>query len=445
MTDQIAEWLMSNGMDEVEGVVPDMAGVARGKFVPAKKFAALPEMRIPESIFIQTIAGNYVEDSGIISQADHDMVLLPDADTLQPVPWATDPTASVILDCYGHDGTPVAIAPRQLLKRVLSLYEAEGWCPIVAPEVEFYLVKPNLDPDYPLEPPIGRSGRQESARQPFSIDAVNEFDPLFEDIYDYCEAQGIEVETLVHEAGAAQVEINFVHGDALSRADHVFRFKRTAREAAMKRNVYATFMAKPMMSEPGSSLHIHQSVVAADGGDNIFVDHDGNDSPLFFSFIAGLQHFVPECFLIFGPYVNSYRRFTRYLSAPINLHWGVDNRTVGLRIPRSDSEDRRIENRVAGADVNPYLAIAATLAAGYLGMKGGLEPSRPVTKSAYEMPHMFPRDIFAAIDRLQASQPMRDVLGNAFVDAFCELKATEHETFFQVISPWEREHLLLSV
>ena len=337
------------------------------------------------------------------------------------------------------------IAPRQVLKNVLALYAAEGWQPLVAPEVEFYLVKPNLDPDYQLEPPVGRSGRQESARQPFSIDAVNEFDPLFEDIYDYCEAQGIEIETLVHEAGAAQVEINFVHGEPLARADHVFRFKRTAREAAMQRNVYATFMAKPMAAEPGSSLHLHQSILSSKDGSNVFVNADGSDSDLFHAFIAGQQRFVPECFLIFGPYVNSYRRFTRYLSAPINLHWGFDNRTVGLRVPQSDATNRRVENRVAGADVNPYLAIAASLACGYLGMKQGLKPSVPVEASAYEMPHMFPRDIFAAIDRLRASDAMRSVLGETFVDVFCELKATEHETFFQVISPWEREYLLLSV
>lgn len=442
--EKIADWLSEHGIDEVEGLVPDMAGVARGKFVPAKKFVTAGPMRLPESVFIQTITGVYV-DREVISYADHDMLLLPDESTIRPVPWATDPTACVIQDCVDYLGEPLGIAPRQVLRRVLALYEEEGWTPIIAPEVEFFLVKPNLDADYPLEPPIGRSGRQETARQPFSIDAVNEFDPLFEDIYDYCEAQSIEVETLVHEAGAGQVEMNFLHGDALSRADEVFLFKRAVREAGMRRNVYCTFMAKPMANEPGSALHMHHSLTRASDGANLFADADGSDTQLFRSFIAGLQRYVPDCMLIFGPYVNSYRRFTRYLSAPINLQWGVDNRTVGLRVPRSEPENRRVENRVAGADVNPYLAIAASLACGYLGMKQGLEPTEPVSGSAYEMDHGLHRDLFAAINALRGSEAIAKVLGEHFVDVFCELKETEYAEFFQVISPWEREFLLLNV
>ncbi len=445
MSDRIKEWLEKHAIDEVEGIVPDMAGVARGKFVPAGKFLKEEGMRIPESIFIQTVTGQYIEEPEMLHPGDRDMVLLPDESTMRPVPWAVDPTASVIMDCFHHDGTPVAIAPRQVLKNVLALYEAEGWLPLVAPEVEFYLVKKNVDPDYPLEPPVGRSGRPETARQPYSIDAVNEFDPLFEDIYENCEGQGLEVDTLIHEGGAAQVEMNFLHGDALSRADQVFLFKRLVREAALRKDIYATFMAKPMAEEPGSSMHLHQSVVRKADGKNIFANDDGTDSKLFHAFIGGLQKYLPDCFLIFGPYVNSYRRFTRYLAAPINLHWGYDNRTVGLRVPQSGGQDRRVENRLAGADVNAYLTIAASLACGYLGIKQGLKPTAPVEGSAYELAGTFPRDIFSAIDRLQDSTAIQSVLGAEFATVFCALKAVEHNTFFQVISPWEREFLLLNV
>ena len=149
--------------------------------------------------------------------------------------------------------------------------------------------------------------------------------------------------------------------------------------------------------------------------------------------------------MVFGPYVNSYRRFTRYLAAPINLHWGYDNRTVGLRVPQSAGKDRRVENRLAGADVNAYLTIAASLACGYLGIKEQLQPTAPVEGSAYELARTFPRDIFSAIDRFRDSAAMRAILGEDFVNVYCELKATEHNTFFQVISPWEREFLLLNV
>src|ERR1700755_868071 len=184
-----------------------------------------------------------------------------DPSTIRVVPWAAEPTAQVIHDSFYSDGAPVSMAPRYVLKKVLSLYEERGWRPVVAQELEFYLGEPNVDADYPLKPPMGRSGRPEIGRQSYSIAAVNEFDPLFDDMYAFCEAQGIEIDTLIHEDGAAQMEINLIHGNALSLADQVFLFKRTAREAALRHKMDATFMAKPMAREPGSAMHIHQSVV----------------------------------------------------------------------------------------------------------------------------------------------------------------------------------------
>ncbi|MEI8597780.1 hypothetical protein P4S64_09520 [Vibrio sp. M60_M31a] len=168
----------------------------------------------------------------------------------------------------------------------------------MAPELEFFLVKKNLDWDYPLEPPIGRNGRPETARQSFSIDAVNEFDPIFEDMYDFCEAQGLDVDTLVHESGAAQMELNFDHGEPLDLADQVFLFKRTVREAALRHDVYATFMAKPMEHEPGSAMHIHQSLVDVNGK-NLFANEDGSNSELFLNYIAGMQKIYPGCDCLF--------------------------------------------------------------------------------------------------------------------------------------------------
>ncbi len=441
---KVEQWLEAHRTEEVEGIVADMAGTARGKFIPANKFCKEGGMRLPESVFIQTVTGDYVMKP-VISQADPDMVLEPDASTIRVVPWNTEPTASVILDCFHHDGTPVEIAPRHVLRRVLALYEEKGWRAVTAPEVEFYLVKPNTDADYPLEPPIGRSGRQETAKQPFSIDAVNEFEELFEKIYDYCEAQEIEIDSLIHEAGAAQVEINFLHGDPLSLADQVFRFKRTVRETAMRHGIYATFMAKPMAREPGSAMHFHQSVVDRETGKTIFSGKNGEPSDLFYAHIGGLQKYFAEAVLLVAPYVNSYRRFARYLSAPVNLKWGVDNRTVGLRVPESDSNNRRIENRVAGADANPYLAIAATLACGYLGMVEGLKCDEPMTGSAYDTKFTLPREMLFALDRLESSKIMREILGDLFVTVYCQLKREEYAKYFEVISPWEREFLLLNV
>ena len=442
--DEIETWLQKYGIDEVEGLVPDMAGVARGKFVPADKFNKHEGMRLPEAVFLQTVTGEYGVPADI-DLSDPDMFTRPDASTLRPVPWAAEPTASVIMDCFHEDGSPVAIAPRYVLQRVLQLYEGKGLQPVVAPEVEFYLVKPNIDPDYPLEPPVGRSGRQETVRQSYSMDAINEFEALFEEIYDFCEKQNVEIDTLIHEQGAAQVEINFLHGDPLLLADQVFLFKRTVREVALRHDVYATFMAKPMAAEPGSALHLHQSVVRRDDGGNLFTDSGGKASQPFYHYIGGLQKYIPAAILLFAPYVNSYRRFARYLAAPINVHWGHDNRTVGLRVPVSDPENRRIENRVAGADVNPYLVIAASLAAGYLGMSQECEPADPIKGSAYDMPFSLARDMFGAVDALKASKPLGKILGESFVEAYCAIKEKEYANYFHVISPWEREFLLLNV
>ncbi|MSP83948.1 MAG: glutamine synthetase [Alphaproteobacteria bacterium] len=440
-------WLKERQVDEVECLVPDLAGIPRGKILPAAKFIksiAGGTLRLPEAILGQTVTGDS-PDTDAVDATDPDIQLVPDPRSLRLVPWYQEPTAQVICDCTYADGRPVDIAPRYVLQQVVELYAARGWRPIVAPELEFFLVAVNTDPDYPLEPPIGRSGRAETGRQAYGIDAVNEFDPLFEEVYDFCEVENIDIDTLSHEAGAAQIEINFNHGDPILLADQALLFKRTVRQAALRQKIYATFMAKPMEREAGSAMHLHQSVVDATTGLNLFADDDGNDTPLFHAHIAGLQKYLPAAMPLLAPYVNSYRRLMRHSDAPINVHWGVENRTVGLRVPRSGREGRRVENRVAGADVNPYLAIAASLACGYLGMVDKLEPSKPITGSGYTRAHGLPRYLPDALDKLADSKPLKRILGERFVQLLLDVKEAEHDAYQAVISSWEREHLLLNV
>jgi len=446
------DWMRDHEVDEVECLVADLAGIPRGKILPREKFlTGLDEqgLRLPESVFIQSVSGGYPDedeaDVRVTNAANIDIVMVPDTETARLVPWYREPTAEVICDCFYADGTEVDIAPRSVLRRVLGLYEEKGWHPVVAPELEFFLVRVNTDPDYPLEPPVGRSGRQETGRQAFGIDAVNEFDPLFEDIYDYCERQKIDIDTLSHEAGIAQMEINFNHGEPLDLADQAFLFKRTVRQAALRHNIYATFMAKPMQGEPGSSLHIHQSVVDRKTGRNIFATKAGKDSMLFRHHIGGLQKYIPQVMPLLAPNVNSYRRLLRHSDAPINVHWGLDNRTVGLRVPVSGPGARRVENRIAGADVNPYVAIAASLACGYLGMIEKIEPRDQVQGSAYRLAHTLPRHLFDALRRFNSCRPMRPILGERFMTAVDLVKSVELDAYQEVISSWEREHLLLNV
>jgi len=439
--DVFQSWLKERKIEDVEAFVPDMAGSARGKVVPADKFGS-GRMKMPEAIFAQTISGDYVSNKQNVE--DRDMLLTPDATTLRPVPWATDPAASVFLDCYRTDGSPVDTSPRIVLRRVLEKYAARGWTPVVAPEVEFYLLNAHSDPNAEAEPPEGRLGWTEGARQPYSIDTMNDFDPFINDLYKYCEDQGIRIDTLSQEMGPAQFEINFLHGNAVELADQVFLFKRTVREVAIEHEMHATFLAKPMAEEPGSALHVHQSVVDK-SGNNIFSLNNGKASELFYGYLGGLQEYMPDAMLIFAPYVNSYRRFLNPWSSPVNLAWAVDNRTVGLRVPDAEPEDRRVENRLAGSDVNPYLVIAATLACGYLGMTEGLKPSEPMEGSAYGEDFSLHGHIYAAIEALRSSKAMRSMLGDNFVELYCALKDDEYREFQEIITPWEREILMFNV
>ena len=443
----LRRWLKERRITEVECLVPDITGNARGKIIPADKFSHDYGTRLPEGIFATTVTGDYPDDYyELTSPSDSDMFLRPDPDTVRMVPWAADPTAQVIHDCYTKDGKPHELAPRNVLRRVLAEYEKEGLRPVVAPELEFFLVQKNTDPDFPLLPPAGRSGRPETARQSYSIDAVNEFDPILDLMYDYCDAMKLDVDTLIHESGAAQLEVNFTHSDAMAWADQVFLFKRTMREAALRHGVYATFLAKPMETEPGSAMHIHQSLVRADDGANVFAgDKEGDYSPMFMHYLGGLQKYVPMAMAFFAPNVNSYRRLVFGEVSPSNVEWGFDNRTCGLRVPIDSRENSRVESRFAGSDANPYLAMAATLACGLLGIREQLQPTPPVTGNAKAQGYALPRSLGEALDGLEGCQPLQELLGPRFCRAYVSVKRKEYETFFRVISSWEREFLLLNV
>ena len=446
MTDhaELQRWLEQHRIDEIECLTPDMSGQARGKIVPRHRYDPAFGLRLPEAVLTMSVTGEYPERD-FTAVADPDMRLVPDLSTLCAVPWAKEPTAQIIHDCVGFDGQPVDLSPRNVLRRIVSLYEAEGWRPVIAPEMEFYLVQLEADEDIPLKPPTGRTRRSEAGMQSYSIESVDEYGDIFDVMYDWCEAQGIALDTLVHEMGTAQMEINLDHGDPLSRADQVFRFKRTVREVAIRNQMYATFMAKPMQGQPGSAMHLHQNVVDRATGRNLFSRGDGEMSDAFLHYIGGLQTYLPAATAFFAPYVNSYRRLSRFTSAPINLSWGHDNRTCGLRVPRSGPESRRIENRLAGVDANPYLVFAASLACGFLGMKQRLKPSDALTGSAYEQPHQLPRHLDDAVERMVACEPLSELFGEHFVQTYRAIKDVEYREYFEVVSPWERRFLLLNV
>jgi len=442
---QIKTWLDNHAIEEVECIVPNMMGCTIGKFIPAKKFLEC-ELRIAESALATTVLGDYPDNQfDYMDARDIDTVLKADYATARLVPWAKVPTAQVIHDCFNPQGELHPVASRSVLKRVLDIYAAEGWTPVVAPEMEFYLVDKNTDPSQELRPPVGLNGRRESAPIAYSMEGVDEYSGFVHDLQATCKAQSITVEGLVHEMGMAQYEINFIHGDALKLADQVFAFKRTVNKVAAQHGFYATFMAKPYANHPGSAMHIHQSVVDTKGN-NIFVDAEGRENTRLLHFIGGMQKYTPYCFSIYAPNSNAYKRYKAGFCAPANMQWGYDNRSVGLRVPESNAQAKRVENRFPGADSNPYLAIAASLACGYLGVKQAVDPeTKPHQADAGEEGISVPRDLLSSVSLLDNIPALVEVFGSDFVQAYQGVKRKEFEESIAVITPWEREHLLLSV
>ncbi len=445
LSDAFKSYQAGRKLDEVEAIIPDLVGLSRGKAMPATKFSPEERFFLPISLFYQTISGEYVDMEIENQWLEKDIVLIPDMKTASAVPWNDeDVSLQVICDLETRSGKPVGIAPRNVLRHVVAQYDAKGWKPIVAPELEFYLTRPNTDPKLEIEPTVGRTGRRGVRQQAFSMVAVDDYGAVIDTIYDYAEAQGLGIDTLIQEGGAGQIEINLMHGDPVDLADQVFYFKRTIKEAALKHGAYATFMAKPMRDEPGSAMHIHQSVVDKKTGENIFSDKDGEPTEAFTHFIGGSQKHLMEAVPLLAPYVNSFRRFAAQMSAPTNLEWAADNRTTGLRIPVSDAAARRVENRVTGSDTNPYLSIAASLAAGYLGIVNKVKPRREAKGEVWTSKNDLPRSLTMSLDGFEKAADLHKVLGEDFCKLYHDIKRAEIEEYDREISPWEREHLMLN-
>jgi glutamine synthetase len=446
-TDDLATLFHREGVRDVECLFADVTGYPRGKLMPAQRFAQGQELRIAQAVPMQCVTGQYSYDP-IFPDADPDVRLVPDPATLRRVPWSSVPRYLALHDCVETDGRPCAFAPRSVLQSVLERYRAQGLTPVVAPEIEFYLVAAHVDPAQPLQAPPGRSGRAESGHSAFSLNQLNELAPFWDEFHAALDTLQIATDTWIHEVGATQYEINLQHGNALAVADQAFLFKFAAKEVALRHGLNAVFMAKPMAGQPGSSMHLHQSVVDADGH-NVFSRSDGSASPRHGQFIAGLQAYTPELMLMHAPSVNSFRRYVAGSQAPVNLHWGHDNRTTGLRVPLGPPSSRRVENRIAGADANPYLAIAASLAAGLAGMDEGLTPTAPVDDSAYDRDHDpahgLPRSFLQAHEAMDRGTAARRLLHPDFVHAYLAVKALEHAHFQEEISAWERRYLLPQV
>ena len=430
----------------VELLFSDMNGVPRGKVIDGSSLKPGFRPHMGLSVLLQTITGGYADVLERLNPKDEDMLLEPDWSTYRATPWKEDDHSQVICRTLTKNGVATGIDSRNVLINILGEYAKLGWFPIVAPEVEFYLVQPVTDPRNALVPATGQDGRLESGGESFSIDALDKFEDYFATLRQSCAKANIQIEGLIHEMGPGQIELNVGHGDALQKADQLFLLKRAVKACALKCGMTATFMAKPIEEAAGSGLHIHTSMNDAEGK-NIFALVDGEATAMLRHYIAGLQHYLPRAFALFSPTINSYKRFVPDLSAPLNLEWGYYNRTAGFRIPYDSDENGRVENRIAGADANPYLFTAASLACGLLGVREKLEPRAPVEGNAYNLnlPAAFPRDLGAALVDLQNCQPIIDLMGRDFIDSFVSVKLDEIGHFQAEISLWEQRYLCESL
>ena len=439
-----AHRFQAEGVRDVECLFADVTGYPRGKLMPAASFARGQELRICQAIPMQCVTGEYSYHP-IFPDSDPDVRLVPDMATLAPVPWASVPRYVAVHDCVELSGELCPFAPRSVLKTVVARYHALRLRPVVAPEIEFYLTAAVTDPTQPLALPVGRGGRAEVGQSAFSLNMLNELAPFWDEFHAALDALGVRTDTWLHEVGPSQYEINLLHGDPVATADQAFLFKYAAKEVALRHGLNAVFMAKPMAGQSGSSMHLHQSVEDMATGHNIFSNPDGSASECFAHYIGGLQVHTPDLMPLYAPNVNAYRRYVAGNQAPVNVHWGHDNRTTGLRVPHSAPAARRVENRLAGADANPYLAMAATLAAGLAGMQARCTPTEPLVGNACDSERQLPGTFDAALAQMRHSAHAAPLLGAAFVQAYLAVKGLELDHYHAEISAWERRFLLPQV
>jgi glutamine synthetase len=398
--------------------------------------------RFPMSALNLDIWGEDIDDSPLVYESgDRDGVLMPTERGFVPMPWLEAPTALLPIWMYHEDGRPYDGDPRHTLSRVVKAYRDKGLTAVVAVELEFFLID---DSGRSLQVPISpRSNKRRKAAEILSIRALDAFDTFFTDLYDACEAMDIPADTAISEAGLGQFEINLVHQpDALKAADDAWLFKMLVKGLARRHGFAASFMAKPYQDYAGSGLHTHFSILDSAGG-NIFNDGGTKGTDALRHAVAGCLNAMHDSTLIFAPHLNSYDRMVPDAHAPTGLGWAYENRTAAIRIPSGAPAARRIEHRVAGGDVNPYLMLAAILGAALTGIEDGKEPPEPITGNAYaqELPQI-PTEWGDAIDAFEKSAMMPRIFGADLIRNMVMTKRQERH-YMEELDPQERIDIYL--
>jgi glutamine synthetase len=433
-------------VETVQLVLTDASGVARGKNLAREELVAFYEhgRNVAGSILGLDITGEDVDATGLVwDVGDADQSCRPGAGTVCRAPWLTRPTAQVIGTMQELDGRPAKADPRQVLAQVVRRCAAAGYTPVVAVELEFYLLERGADGrPHPARGLL--SGDRRTRIDAYELTRLDDMAPLFDELYSAARTQGLPVRTLMGEYAPGQFEITLEHrADALRAVDDAILFKRAVRGVAMRHGRIASFMAKPFAEHAGCGMHLHASLADARGA-NAFAADDPAGSPLLRHAIGGLRDTLADGMAIYAPNANSYRRFRAQSYAPIAPTWGVNNRTVSLRIPVGPPASRHVEHRVAGADANPYLVTALVLGGMLHGIERSLDPGPPVHGNGYSRAGQvdWPLQWSASLERAACSAFLAETLGIPFRDLFLAIKRQECDKFGALVTDRDYEWYL---
>ena len=418
----------------IELMLIDANGIPRGKLLHREELLAIYQngRPLPSSILALTMQGEDVEATGLVWEvADADCWTYPLPGSLTLQPWRSTPTAQLQVSMHPTQGLPAAPAdPRHALVRVIDRLKADGFHPVMAVELEFYLLDKHRDVNGRPQPAVQMNGVRPEAPQVYGVYELEQVQPFLDDLYAACEAQGLPVRTAISEYAPGQLELTLEHRfDALQAVDEGLRYKRLVKGVANKHGLQACFMAKPFGDRAGSGMHMHVSL-ADEQGNNLYASEDPQGTPLLRHSIGGMMATLLDSLAIFCPNANSFRRFQANSYAPLAKSWGVNNRTVSFRVPGGPAVSRHIEHRICGADANPYLAAAAILAGIHHGIREQIDPGAAIVGNGYEQATEFlPTDWLTALRALEASTWAREALGEEFLKVFLAIKKTEYRQF----------------
>jgi len=422
----------------IEIYIVDANGVPRGKLLHREELIAVYQSGrpMPSTILNLTLGGDDVEETGLVwDVGDIDCRAYPLTGSLVRLPWRCMPTGAVQLQMHPTEGLPAAVAdPRGLLERLVAEIASDGLHPVMACELEFFLL--DAKPDGAARPQLAldTDGRRPRQTQVYGLRELEQIEPFLADLYAACREHGVPARTAISEYAPGQVEITLQHGPALEAMDQAIRYKRIVKGVANRHGMCACFMAKPFSHLSGSGMHMHVSFADA-GGANLFAAEDRAGTAQLRHAIGGMVECLLPSQLLFCPNANSYRRFQDKSYAPVGITWGIDNRTVSLRVPGGPPSSRHIEHRICGADANPYLAAAAILAAAHLGIRDEMDPGPPVEGNGYAQScRKLPTDWFNALESLANSKWAKDAFGGEFLNVYLAIKRAEHRAFSGEVS-----------